>query len=337
MPVLLEYRSKPVNLLPEDDALFNQEYKHQLQEPALRNLKNCYVNSEGYAYQHYQIEKDGLRIGYDYSDSRLKNFIKCTLFSKGKINEPVIFIHDNWSQGYFHWFSDALPKLEFLAGHISLNDYKLLLPAHYLQYEYISASLNCFGFTAEKIIPLEYHKIYKCTDVTYCTQFVVSGNYYSDLMQKLSARIKNVLGCAEARSEKKIYISRANATKRKIVNEEEVLQVLEKFGFQSYKTEALSWTEQVGLLASAEWLVSIHGAGLTNMLFMRPGTNILEFRRNADGQNNCYFSLTSSMQLNYYYLNCEPEATDTGDHIGNLIVNTDKLSELLNAFLHKGS
>src|ERR1035437_4173888 len=57
--------------------------------------------------------------------------------------------------------------------------------------------------------------------------------------------------------------------------------------------------DQVAILSKARYVASNHGAGLTNMLFMRPGGRVLELRREGDAHNNCFFTLASALKLDY--------------------------------------
>ena len=120
----------------------------------------------------------------------------------------------------------------------------------------------------------------------------------------------------------RVYISRQRAAKRTIVNEPEVIDVLLEFGFQIVCAEDLSLAEQIKMFSAAQHLVSNHGAGLTNMLFMSPGANMLELRHRTDGINNCYFTLASALQLNYFYQSCEPVNPAEDPHTAQLLVDT---------------
>ena len=69
----------------------------------------------------------------------------------------------------------------------------------------------------------------------------------------------------------------------------------------------------------AKYLISNHGAGLTNMLFMKAGGNVLELRHRGDKHNNCYFSLASTLRLNYYYQLCDSENNIEDAYTANLL------------------
>ncbi len=90
--------------------------------------------------------------------------------------------------------------------------------------------------------------------------------------------------------------------KRKIENEQELIELLKQFEYEVHCLEDYSFQEQLNIMAATKFLVSNHGAGLTNMLFMPAGAKILELRHVSDNHNNCFFSLASGMEHDYYYL-----------------------------------
>ena len=65
-------------------------------------------------------------------------------------------------------------------------------------------------------------------------------------------------------------------------------------------------------MSRARYVVSNHGAGLTNMLFMKDGARVLELRHVSDYVNNCYFILASALQFDYLYQLCEPKPDQCG-------------------------
>ena len=65
----------------------------------------------------------------------------------------------------------------------------------------------------------------------------------------------------------RIHISRSGAGRRRVLNENEVVRVLEGYGFKTYALEKMSFKEQVELFHRAEYVVAPNGAGLGNILF----------------------------------------------------------------------
>ena len=72
----------------------------------------------------------------------------------------------------------------------------------------------------------------------------------------------------------RLYVSRGGS--RRVRNESEVRQVLQKFDFHIVEDGRRSVAEQIRLFQRASALVGPHGAGLTNMLWCNRGTPVLE-------------------------------------------------------------
>jgi hypothetical protein len=67
-------------------------------------------------------------------------------------------------------------------------------------------------------------------------------------------------------------------------------------------------------------LLSIHGAGLTHMLWMKLGSKVLEIRVKNNINDNCYFTLTSDLNHNYYYFIAKTNPKKTY-HQSDLLIN----------------
>jgi Glycosyltransferase 61 len=79
--------------------------------------------------------------------------------------------------------------------------------------------------------------------------------------------------CGPAR--RRLYVSRADASRRRLLNESEVLEVLAPSGFECVVPGQMPFEEQVRTFAEADVVVGICGAGLANMVFMPPGGTVV--------------------------------------------------------------
>ena len=68
----------------------------------------------------------------------------------------------------------------------------------------------------------------------------------------------------------------SHARARVMDGEEELLDMLQLFGFQKVAFESLTPLEQIAIMANAEVMMSYHGAGFANMLFANPKAHVLE-------------------------------------------------------------
>jgi capsular polysaccharide biosynthesis protein len=71
-----------------------------------------------------------------------------------------------------------------------------------------------------------------------------------------------------------IYLSRRDAATRNLVNETELEAQLH--GFETHLAAHLTLQQQIDLFASADRLVAVHGNGMTNQIFCRPGIQVFE-------------------------------------------------------------
>ena len=106
-------------------------------------------------------------------------------------------------------------------------------------------------------------------------------------------------GVSPSPSGERLYISRAQARVRRVLNEAAVMEVLGAFGFRSCRLEDLSFAEQVRLFGAAEVVVAPHGAGLANLLFAGR-IPVLELHCRA--VSPVYFFLTLALGQRYDYL-----------------------------------
>jgi capsular polysaccharide biosynthesis protein len=160
-----------------------------------------------------------------------------------------------------------------------------------------------------------------------------AGNYSPTLLREIRSLFHHyyVAGCAQ--QSELIYISRSKATKRRISNEDQVTSLLSKKGFATVLMERMSFKEQCAVAQSANILISNHGAGLTNMLFMHSGATVMEIRHQDDRHNNCYFTLASALELKYYYFLAEPRKADDDPHIADLVIDINRFREELEGML----
>ncbi len=112
--------------------------------------------------------------------------------------------------------------------------------------------------------------------------------------QRLQRFFEEVVPPQPLKRRRRVYLSRAQATRRHLVNESELLPVMESFGVEPVMLETHSIPEQVALFRQAEWVVAPHGAGLTNLLFAPPQTRVLEIRPVRKSGGGCYEQLVQA-------------------------------------------
>jgi capsular polysaccharide biosynthesis protein len=326
-------RHLPVNLSAQDLSLFQHDIRKKLPEVSLLKFSNVNVTPEGVVWKGFQVAKELLiypkhQALYNWRYT-LSNRVKR---KKERLPPGDYFLcTDYWADGYFHWVCDALPRIFLVKEQLASGT--LLIPEQYSA-PYYMETLEAFRIGQIKRIPID----------TYChverlitpEQPAVSGEHSPQvtclLREQLLAHFRGFF--SGKHNYPNVYISRNKAKYRKVLNEDQVIEVLEKFDFKILFFEDYSMKEQVEIAYNARNLVSLHGANLTNVLYMQPGGNVLEFRKNNDPHNNYYYSLADSVACRYYYMNCEYVDRKTGNFF-DVIVDLTKFEKIVAAMLQK--
>lgn len=139
---------------------------------------------------------------------------------------------------------------------------------------------------------------------------------------------------------RRLYVTRADAGTRVVVNEDALLALLSRYDVQTISLTGLSVTQQAAALANCEFLISPHGAGLTNMMFMPPGGVVVELFHYQAGSIT-YPRLAQGCGHRYFYMSCDsipdsadlainrPEAQNQRFHYHDVWVDTEILARTL--------
>jgi hypothetical protein len=98
-------------------------------------------------------------------------------------------------------------------------------------------------------------------------------------------------------NQEKIYISRRFSS-RSPSNEIEIESFFESLGFKIVMLERVSLLKQIELFASANLVVGPHGAGLTNMIWMKNG-KVVELFGQDRFENTFFVDLSSACNLDF--------------------------------------
>lgn len=328
-PERVSRRRLPVNLRRGESGLFEHELERVLPPTELLEMRDVRASSDGFLFKGGRILPESFAFPFLQKDwkarSLLKFFAGNYLLKKRRTLEPrAAWIVDNWSYGYFHWLADALARLYLIRDLI--GDLILLLPHQYAALEFVRPSLKPFGVREVKFMGRD--EVFLCRSLLVPTPTAPSGHYDEEVLGGVRDLLVAEYGAPAGESrDERIYISRGRARKRKIVNEEEVIGALGEFGFRAVHAEDHSFEEQVRIASGARHLVSNHGAGLVNMMFMGAGASVLELRHRTDRINNCYFTMAAALGLNYFYQTCEAETLGEDAHTANLRVDVAALRE----------
>jgi len=180
------------------------------------------------------------------------------------------------------------------------SEFTLLVPAHFTDYMKKSLEvLECFNY--EYVTPLQIIKVPKLI----FPELTSNIEYQNPpLIVELRELFYKKYQLNQVKPDRLIYVSRNRQIKRKILNEDELILLLDKYGFDTIFFEELDFDGQVNLMAHTKVLLALHGANLTNIFLMQASTTVIELM-NKEFNNLTYFNLSSVLNLSYYCVPCE--------------------------------
>ncbi len=98
----------------------------------------------------------------------------------------------------------------------------------------------------------------------------------------------------------RVFLSRKTARYRRTINQLELYQLLKRWQFKIIDPADHSLQEQIKIANQASLIVGIHGAALTNILFARKGTPVIEIFSPLY-VNPVYYYLSRNLGLQYFY------------------------------------
>jgi hypothetical protein len=302
--------SQPDNVKPGEENLYAMVLHGEIRACRVQKHQGVYANrelvlwkggamlEESFAWpwlkdKHYGSLKEQLKFWF-------KNSLRPTVI----VHYPVLWCLDGYvTGGYFHWITDVLPRLWMAKA--CLPGAYFALPDYFLsKWPFIQDLLSLLDIP--KTLRLVNNRKYKLEKLILPTRagnpfflqpVPVQGGVWW-LKQKALASSNLDLG-------KRIYISRNKAGYRKVLNEAELLPVLVKYGFRVLCLEDYKLADQISICNNADVMLGLHGAGLSNLVFMQPRSKLIEIRPNrVYNMYTCFFTLSSNFDISYNYLLC---------------------------------
>lgn len=282
-----------------------------------------------------------------YSDNSVKNIVM----------EPLFFFIYN-TDNYFHFLYDSLPYLiSFLNLKKEIPNIKLLMQFPNEQkkefYPFVLELLELLNISNDDIVIVDEYTEYK--------EIYVSISYTHDFDSNLPPRkeiydfYQNIVNIVKEKytldkeTPKKIYISRRTwlhndfsnigtnyTTRRRLVNEDELVEKLFSQGFVEVFTENLSTIEKIMYFANATQVVGAIGGGISNVLFSPKTTKLEALISPGFLDVNTRFKYSLECVDVYYNMNTEHvEKTDFKTYMRVKTIDGNIVGEIENIYDNK--
>jgi capsular polysaccharide biosynthesis protein len=249
----------------------------------------------------------------------------------------LVVVSSPFANNYYHWLFDTLPRLKSEvcrpSSSLYLHQYR----------NFQKDSLNLLEIPEQRIVRAEINRHLRA-DVLLVPSLpqpplpappsvwrppFASLNSCEFLRAELLPRV-HVVEATVSKSQKprRIFIQRKGT--RSISNESDLLSLLSPLGFEPVRLEQLNLQQQISLFSQAEAVIGVHGAGLSNIVFCQPDSQIIELLPTAWALPY-YQSICKYVGLRYESLSVESLVQDCifKDIEAPVVVNLDLLEELL--------
>ena len=196
-----------------------------------------------------------------------------------RVSEPCVLLGSRpW---HYHWLVDYLPRLFTIGQHKSLDSLHLVVGADIAPVQL--EALARLGIAESRLLRLAPDEA--CRFDTLWVPSLWSDAFHLHPAALLWLR-RSVLGrAAMPHDGSRLFVSRADAGLRHIVNEAEVATLLSRHGFRTVLAGRMSFAEQVAAFSRAQVVVGGTGSGLSNIVFAPTDARYLElhnFERGAE-------------------------------------------------------
>lgn len=304
----------PQNIQENEVYLFSKRQYSIQTNPKIKTLKNVFVNQQGLVLKNGLLVKgcafnlkgkEDTTVYFPFWRKVIEQYFVCK-FGKSlkyiqlKDDNAYLLIHSAWFN-YSFWVNSFLIRLiSFLKTNSDPHVY-LIYPEEWDKISYVKQSLDYFNIK-KKIIPADHHIFVKNLILPETREWTSSfyvGNirYVYDWFRPF---VINYLIPPES----KIYLSRKKRDVRCVANEEEILLVLQKYDFEVFEFDEMSYMEQVNLMMHTSHFISIHGAGFSNIVFMQAQKSVMELINQEYAKLEYTFpfwKLADALDLNYFY------------------------------------
>jgi capsular polysaccharide biosynthesis protein len=249
----------------------------------------------------------------------------------------VVMCDDVRPLNYCHWIIDWLPRLAFLGDRARRRDvYVVTMP---MTTDFQRETLRICGFDEDRIIELDSFQAVRARELMVPSDLHDTPHPAHKGAAWAYSYLRGTIGwrsaptsTAAAPPARKLYISRADAEGRRILNEDALFAVLSRAGYTRITLSGMTVSEQIAAFAGASHVVAPHGAGLANFAFAAPGAQLVEIFPRTYG-TAAFYVLAAAQENPYASYVGEVVAPGHNSQYDDVTVDVDDFARCCAAFL----
>lgn len=238
--------------------------------------------------------------------------------SKEGVHDAAIMLFGWGSYNWYHWLLEVLPSA-YLARFLpsGFADFPLAIPADIAELPTFRESIEVLRNGREVVVVgsgfQEFNRLVVIDPPVVEPMNLREGkwpetrdySFSSEVLLGYRDAIRDGLGIAIGRSDDRVFLARGS--QRRVYNQDELLEIAERYGFRAIYPERMTFREQVETLSHAAFVVGPSGAAFANSLFCQPGTRLLSWLVPQYREFCCYTNIATTVGADLRYLFAVPD------------------------------
>lgn len=175
----------------------------------------------------------------------------------------AISLRETSERAYYHFYNDVIAKIPLLLRNgIEIQNIPIIVSASTYEKPFFQELLQRSSYLYNLNWYIQKNQVIHCNEVIFCKPFNLQQCNFDWLTDQLHFRLKR-------NGNDRIFLTRDRKRMRYIENMHELIPVLHQYNFRVVDNDNLSLAGQAELFCNTKYLVGIHGAGMTNIIFRR--------------------------------------------------------------------
>ena len=206
----------------------------------------------------------------------------------------ALSLHTPHATNYYHFLVHTLPRVIYAENAVGSLDFPIILSTALADNDFMQGAIELDFFGEHELIVQQSNENLRYQSICVVSPSHTPLDHVDNVLDRLNASGKSD-------HFQRVYIERGSGSPngRNIRNSAQVSELLAAYDFETIDPQLLSLEQQIDTFTRARFIVSPHGAGLTNLLFRRGSKASVYEIFNHNLINHCYREISEKYGFDY--------------------------------------